>query len=118
MRLGPRQGPANDVLQAPDADHLPQAPPDGRHRLELQQAGGTLVDEQDALVGAQGDYPLDHAAEDGPELLAVFLELGELLGQAVRHVVEGARQRSDFVGAGDIDLVAEAAGGDVLGGLG
>ena len=65
-RLGVDQGAADDVLQGRCADHFPELAADGRLDLEIQQLGGALVGEQDALLGVEGDHALDHAAEDGP----------------------------------------------------
>ena len=97
------------------ADHLPELAADGGLGGNSSSCAGPLVGEQDALLGVEGDDALDHAAEDGAQLLAVFLELGELRGQALAHVVEGAGQGADLVLAGGVDLVAVVAGGDALG---
>ena len=43
------------------------------------------------LLGVDGDDALDHAREDGAELLAVLVDLGELGREPLAHVVERAR---------------------------
>ena len=94
----------------PLADHFPELPADRRVRLELEQFAGPVVGEQDALLGVEGDHAFDHAAEDGAQLLAVLVELGELRGQPFAHVVEGLGEDADFVAAFGVDLVAIVAG--------
>ena len=73
-RLRVAQRVLNHVEQRPLAHHLPQTAADGVARGQFKQLDGAVVGEQDALVGVQRDDALDHAAEDGAQLLAVFLQ--------------------------------------------
>ena len=85
-RCGSRDSsaPLDRVEQGPVADHLPQGAADGGDARQVEQFAGAVVDEEDALVGVERDDALDHAAEDGPQLLAVLLERGDALRRAFR----------------------------------
>ena len=81
FRFGPRQGSANDVLERTQPHDFPETPTDGGFHVEVEQFGGAFVGEGNALLGVESHNALDHAAEDGAQLLAIFFDLGELDGQ-------------------------------------
>ena len=71
--------------------HPHQLPKPPSHRTgggKIQQANGALVDEEEALVGIQGDHPLHHAVEDGFQLGGFAVDLFNLAGQPLRHSIE------------------------------
>ena len=115
LRLGAVQGAANHVEERPLADDLPQRPADRRLAGELEQLRGAVVGEEDALVGVQGDDALDHAAEDGAQLLAVLLQLGDARRQPFAHAIEGAAEHFQIIVGREEDAGVAA---DVLDGPG
>ena len=73
------QGVADHVLHVgPLFEQVAQGPANHPGRGEIEQLAGPVVGEEDTLLRIDGNDPLDHAAQDGPQLLAVFLELGKL----------------------------------------
>ncbi len=114
LRLGAVERPADDVDERPLADDLPQRPADNGLAGNIQQLPGAVVGEKDALVAVQRDDSLDHAAEDGAQLLAIRLQLGDAGGQAFADAVERLAQPSQIVVGGKED--AGVGGADVLDG--
>ena len=60
-------------------DHFPELSAGGRLGMKFQHQAGAIVGEENGLLGIDGDDSLDHAPEDGAELLAVFVELQPVL---------------------------------------
>jgi hypothetical protein len=112
------QHPSHQILQQPLADDFPQLAARRLSRREFEHFPGPVIGEQDALPGVDGDDALHHAAEHGPQLLAILIQLHELPGQLGAHVIERARQRPHLVGAVEVDLVAIVALGNTLRTLG
>src|SRR5262249_47759359 len=97
IRLRSHQCAPDDFLDGELPHDFPEL---ASHRTAYQkpeELSGALVGEQNALIGIDGNHSLDHAAEDGAQLLAILLDLVELLGQAFAHRIEGAGQGADLV---------------------
>ena len=93
---------------------LPQGPADSGGTRQLEQLGGAVVDEEDALVRVERHDALDHAAEDGPQLLAVLLEGADAGAEFLAHAVERPAQEADLVGRHGVDAGVLAVEADLL----
>ena len=86
--IGPfLQSVADHVLHVgPLFEQFPQGPADRSRRGNIEQLSRPVVGEENALVRIDGDDPLFHAAEHGPQLLAILLELAKT-GAARRELM-------------------------------
>ena len=67
-------------MKRPKAHHFVESSANGGLKLEFQQLSGPIVGEENSLVGIERDDSFDHAAQDGPQLPAILLDLGKLGG--------------------------------------
>ncbi len=115
LRFRTIEGALHHVQQRALADDLPQTPADGRLRGQAEQLGGAFVGVKDALGGVQRDNALDHAAEDGAQLLPVFFERGDAGVEPFAHAVEGPAQFVDLVVSCREDVLAAGTLAELVG---
>src|SRR5262245_23034835 len=105
-------GALDELLKRSLPDDFPKLTAHRRVVRKPKESAGALVGEDDAFLRVNGDDPFDHAAEDGPQLGAIFFQLSELLAQALAHGIESARQRAHLVLADGEDSLSVVAGRD------
>src|SRR5262249_38060598 len=74
-RLAAGQRLLDQFQHAAPANDFPELVADHGRRGKIEQGGGAVVGEADALAGVDGHHALDHAPQDGAELFAVGFEL-------------------------------------------
>src|SRR5438309_11669953 len=82
--------------------------------LELQELRSPFIDEYDPLLGVQSHHAFHHAAQNRSELMAIFLQLLDLIRQTFAHFVKGGGQEANFIFPINVHFVPEAAGGNAL----
>ena len=68
--------------------------------------------------GGKGHHAIGHIEEEGIQLIALILHLGQRLLELLRHGVEGSGQNTDLIPGGHLQLVGEVPLGHPLGTLG
>ncbi len=110
VRFRACQSALHHVLQGAPPDDLPELATGRLLRRQPQKLNAAFVGKENVLLGVERDHSFDHAAQNHAQLLAVFLEQGDLLSQMLAHLVEGANQLAAFVRAVVIDFEAVRTG--------